>query len=119
MPRHLPEHRVMIPVKRTGRNKRSAKEPRRNVSKLTQQKQPSTLAFNLRKSWYADTSARSGQAAHRSAGTTGSFVMRKLRIIAVILSTLAGLSVSVTLATNAYACPGGYVPCGPGCCPGR
>ncbi|MEJ0076938.1 MAG: hypothetical protein WDO17_16135 [Alphaproteobacteria bacterium] len=45
--------------------------------------------------------------------------MRTLRIIAVILCTLAGLSVSGTLTTNAYACPGGYVPCGPGCCPGR
>jgi hypothetical protein len=45
--------------------------------------------------------------------------MRKLRIIAFILSTLAGLSLSATLTTDAYACPGGYVPCGPGCCPAR
>jgi hypothetical protein len=45
--------------------------------------------------------------------------MRKLRIIAFILSTLAGLCLSATLTTDAYACPSGYVPCGPGCCPAR
>lgn len=45
--------------------------------------------------------------------------MTKLRIIAFILSTIAGLTVSATLTTDAFACPGGYVRCGPGCCPGR
>lgn len=45
--------------------------------------------------------------------------MTKLRIIAFMLSTFAGLAVSVTLTSNAYACPGGYVRCGPGCCPTR
>ena len=45
--------------------------------------------------------------------------MSKLRIIAIVLSFLAGLTVSATFTTNAYACPGGYVPCGPGCCPAR
>jgi len=45
--------------------------------------------------------------------------MTKLRIIAIILSALAGLTVSVTISTDAFACPGGYVRCGPGCCPAR
>jgi hypothetical protein len=45
--------------------------------------------------------------------------MRKLRIIAIILTALTGLTVTATFATDAYACPGGYVRCGPGCCPGH
>jgi len=45
--------------------------------------------------------------------------MSKLRIIALILSTLAGLAASATFTTEAFACPGGYVRCGPGCCPSR
>jgi hypothetical protein len=45
--------------------------------------------------------------------------MTKLRILSVIFALLAGLTVGATLTTDAYACPGGYVRCGPGCCPGR
>jgi len=43
--------------------------------------------------------------------------MNKLRIIAFVVSALAGLTATVTLSTDAFACPGGYVRCGPGCCP--
>jgi hypothetical protein len=45
--------------------------------------------------------------------------MSKLRIVAIILSAFVGLTVSAIVPTDAYACPGGYVRCGPGCCPGR
>jgi hypothetical protein len=45
--------------------------------------------------------------------------MNKLRIITLILSTLTGLTICATLATDAFACPRGYVRCGPGCCPGH
>ena len=45
--------------------------------------------------------------------------MTKLRIIALILSALGGLTITATLTTDAFACPGGYVRCGPGCCPGH
>jgi hypothetical protein len=45
--------------------------------------------------------------------------MNKLRIIALIVSTLAGFTVTMTMTTDAFACPRGYVRCGPGCCPGH
>jgi hypothetical protein len=45
--------------------------------------------------------------------------MTKLRTITLIFATFAGLAVSVALTSNAYACPGSYVRCGPGCCPTR
>lgn len=45
--------------------------------------------------------------------------MNKLRIVALIIATFAGTAVSAALTTQANACPGGYVRCGPGCCPSR
>jgi len=43
--------------------------------------------------------------------------MSKIRFIALVVAIIGVSAAAFT--TQASACPGGYVPCGPGCCPGR